>query len=277
MATKGITLKAKLADGVEHQLMPRTRIEMVVNSNGETLTTILAAMKTAIEKGYESIVVRHDTAQVLEAAQKLQARKNIDAVGVTATYGTDAIVLEFKDKSYYPETKTDYVKDNNQVTLTELLNTMQILITDVKADVDTFLADADTSAAARDTLRELQEYINSDATAGAQMLADINELKNKTSKSVYVKTQDTGHGAVLANNFSGEEEFIYPQTKAENVLIGNGSDLATVVTTMNSALSKKPDRTEFRTVNGRSLFKVEGESTDIDLGNIVYYSEVIDL
>ncbi|MBP3350087.1 MAG: hypothetical protein J6L03_05605 [Bacteroidaceae bacterium] len=277
MATKGITLKAKLADGVEHQLMPKTRIEMVVNSNGETLTTILAAMKTAIEKGYESIVVRHDTAQVLEAAQKLQARKNIDAVGVTATYGTDAIVLEFKDKSYYPETKTDYVKYNSQVTLTELLDSMQVLISGVKANVDTFLADADTTAAARDTLKELQEYINSDATAGAQMLADINELKNKTSKSVYVKTQDTGHGAVLANNISGEEEYIYPQTKAENVLLGNGSDLATVVTTMNSALSNKPDRTEFRTVNGRSIFKVEGESTDIDLGNIVYYSEVIDL
>lgn len=277
MATKGITLKAKLADGVEHQLMPKTRIEMVVNSNGETLTTILAAMKTAIEEGYESIVVRHDTAQVLEAAQKLRARSNIDAVGVTATYGTDAIVLEFKDKSYYPETKTDYVKYNSQVTLTELLDSMQVLISGVKANVDAFLADADTTAAARDTLKELQEYINSDATAGAQMLADINELKNKTSKSVYVKTQDTGHGAVLANNFSGEEEYIYPQTKAENVLIGNGSDLAMVVTTMNSALSNKPDRAEFRTINGRSIFKVEGESTDIDLGNIVYYSEVIDL
>lgn len=277
MDTKGITLKAKLADGIEYQLMPRTRIEMVVNSNGEKLTTILAAMKTAIEKGYESIVVRHDTAQVLEAAQKLQARKNIDAVGVTATYGTDAIVLEFKDKSYYPETKTDYVKYNSQVTLTELLDSMQVLISGVKADVDAFLADADTTAAARDTLKELQEYINSDATAGAQMLADINELKNKTSKSVYVKTQDTGHGAVLANNFSGEEEYIYPQTKAENVLIGNGGDLATVVTTMNGKLSNKPDRTEFRTINGRSIFKVNGESDDLDLGNIVYYSEVINL
>lgn len=277
MATKGITLKAKLADGVEHQLMPKTRLEMVVNSNGESLTTILPALKNAIETNLKSIVVRHDTAQVLVAAQQSQARSNIEAVGVTSTYASDAIVLEFKGKSYYPETKTDYVKYNSQVTLTELLNTIQTLITGVKADVDAFLADADTTAAARDTLKELQDYINSDATAGAQMLADINELKNKTSKSVYVKKQDTGHGAELAYNFSGEEEYIYPQTKAENVLIGDGSDLATVVTSMNGKLSNKPDRTEFRTINGRSIFKVDGESDDLDLGNIVYYSEVQDL
>lgn len=302
MATKGITLKAKLADGVEHQLMPRTRIEMVVNSNGETLTTILAAMKTAIEKGYESIVVRHDTAQVLEAAQKLQARKNIDAVGVTATYGTDAIVLEFKDKSYYPETKTDYVKYNSQVTLTELLDSMQVLISGVKADVDAFLADADTTAAARDTLRELQEYINSDATAGAQMLADINELKNTVSglgKNAVLYTEqvlEPNEKSQARNNISaaglglvdGETRIVVDGSSVDKYINLNtdqvkrdGKTLTTLLDLKNDQIVdldvNKVNKTDLRTINGRTLLKVDGESTDIDLGNIVYYSEVTDL
>lgn len=277
MAIKGITLKAKLADGVEHQLMPKTRLEMVVNSEGETLLTIIPALKNAIETNMRSIMVRHDIVQVLSAAQKLQARSNIESVGVTSTYGADAIVLEFKDKSYYPETKTDYVKYNSQVTLTELLDTMQGLITGVKADVDAFLVGADTSAEALDKLKELQDYIKNDATSASQMLADISDLKNKTFKSVYVKNPDQGNGAVLAWDMGSGEEVVYPATKAENVRVGESGDLATDLGLIKMTLTQKPNKSDLRTVNGRSLLKVEGESTDIDLGNIVYYSDIVDL
>lgn len=277
MAIKGITLKAKLADGVEHQLMPKTRLEMVVNSEGESLLTIIPALKNAIETNMRSIMVRHDIVQVLSAAQKLQARSNIESVGVTSTYGADAIVLEFKDKSYYPETKTDYVKYNSQVTLTELLNTMQGLITGVKADVDAFLVGADTSAEALDKLKELQDYIKNDATSASQMLADISDLKNKTFKSVYVKNPDQGNGAVLAWDMGSGEELVYPATKAENVRVGESGDLAKDLELIKTTLTQKPNKSDLRTVNGRSLLKVEGESNDIDLGNIVYYSDIVDL
>lgn len=49
----------------------------------------------------------------------------------------------------------------------------------VKADVDAFFADADLTEDAKDTLKELQEYIASDETAASEMLASINGIKSR--------------------------------------------------------------------------------------------------
>ena len=45
----------------------------------------------------------------------------------------------------------------------------------VKEDVDAFFLDADLTANAKDTLKEIQEYINSDAGAAAEMTASIQQ------------------------------------------------------------------------------------------------------
>ena len=45
----------------------------------------------------------------------------------------------------------------------------------VKEDVDTFFVNADLTANAKDTLKEIQDYINSDAGAAAEMTASIQQ------------------------------------------------------------------------------------------------------
>lgn len=64
-------------------------------------------------------------------------------------------------------------------------------IAEVKSDVDAFFKDATISAEAKDTLKEIQEYITSDVAAAAAMTASIN---NKAEKSDL--TAHTGSTAV---------------------------------------------------------------------------------
>lgn len=49
----------------------------------------------------------------------------------------------------------------------------------VKEDVDTFFKDATISDSAKDTLKEIQDYITSDASAAAEMTASINNKSDK--------------------------------------------------------------------------------------------------
>ena len=51
----------------------------------------------------------------------------------------------------------------------------------VENDVNTFLANADFTEAAKDTLREIQDYINSDVEYAAQMTASIQSNANAIS------------------------------------------------------------------------------------------------
>lgn len=57
----------------------------------------------------------------------------------------------------------------------------------VKEDVDTFFKDADLTASAKDTLKEIQDYITSDVSAAAEMTASI------AGKS------DKGHGHAISD------------------------------------------------------------------------------
>lgn len=50
-------------------------------------------------------------------------------------------------------------------------------LTAVEEDVNTFFASADLTENAKDTLKEIQDYINSDATAAAELTASLNQAK----------------------------------------------------------------------------------------------------
>lgn len=62
----------------------------------------------------------------------------------------------------------------------------------VKEDVDAFFLDADLTANAKDTLKEIQEYINSDAGAAAEMTASIQQNANAIDaiEADYLKAAD---------------------------------------------------------------------------------------
>ncbi len=82
--------------------------------------------------------------------------------------------------------KGDYLKNADKTELQGKIDTVDQktktnadAIAEVKADVDAFLADADMSENAKDTLKELQEYIASDESGAAAMAASIQ--KNETA------------------------------------------------------------------------------------------------
>ena len=62
----------------------------------------------------------------------------------------------------------------------------------VKEDVDAFFLDADLTENAKDTLKEIQEYINSDAGAAAEMTASIQQNANAIDaiEADYLKAAD---------------------------------------------------------------------------------------
>lgn len=62
----------------------------------------------------------------------------------------------------------------------------------VKEDVDAFFADADLTASAKDTLKELQEYIASDETAASAMAESIEGVKTrvKAIEDDYLTSED---------------------------------------------------------------------------------------
>jgi hypothetical protein len=134
-------------------------------------------------------------AQTLSLEDKQQARQNIDAAGVSATYGEGLATISFNGNAIYPETKGSQVKlsiggnaedaikanggniEKERVRAIAREDEIAETLAETKEKVDTFLADADTSAEAIDKLKELQDYIKNDETSASQMLGDIAQNK----------------------------------------------------------------------------------------------------
>ena len=69
----------------------------------------------------------------------------------------------------------DYLKGADKTELQGGIDTNAQAIAAVKEDVDTFFKDADLTESAKDTLKEIQQYIDSDAEAAAAMTASIKQ------------------------------------------------------------------------------------------------------
>ena len=99
----------------------------------------------------------------------------------------------------------------------------------IKEDVDTFFADADMTASAKDTLKEIQEYINSDVQAAAAMTESLNTAKSDiaTIKADYLRAAD----------------------KTE--LQGNINTVSGKVTALEGEVAKKATQSDLNTVSGK--------------------------
>ena len=71
--------------------------------------------------------------------------------------------------------QADYLKAADKTELQGNITTNADAIAAIKEDVDAFFADADMTESAKDTLKELQEYIASDETGAAAMAASIKQ------------------------------------------------------------------------------------------------------
>ena len=69
----------------------------------------------------------------------------------------------------------DYLKGADKTELQDGIDTNAQAIAAVKGDVDAFFKDADLTESAKDTLKEIQDYINSDASAASEMTASIQQ------------------------------------------------------------------------------------------------------
>ena len=165
-------------------------IKALLDSNSSDVVGELVATMSALRD--EAV---RNVAQTLTETQKSTARANIGAVGVSATYGDGLATLSYGGKAIFPETTGQQVKlsiggnaedaikangdsialEKNRAIARE--DEIAEQLADIKEKVDTFLVDADTSEQAIDKLKELQEYIKNDETAGAQMLGEIAQNK----------------------------------------------------------------------------------------------------
>lgn len=104
-----------------------------------------------------------------------------------ATYDDAAI------KGRVKAIEDDYLKATDK---TELANS----IADVKSDVDTFLASADIGGDAIDTLKELQDYINTHGEAAATLTTKVGNLETTVGKAAEGETPATGLVKSVADN-----------------------------------------------------------------------------
>lgn len=254
--TSDETLSGEVRDAI-------LELNSLLNSGSSDITNEVI---TTIRQLKENAVLHSQ--QSLTSSQKLQARQNIGAVGVSATYGDGLATISYNGNAIFPETTGQQVKlsiglnaedaikadgeniEKERVRAIAREDEIAETLADTKEKVDTFLADADTSEQAIDKLKELQEYIKNDETAGAQMLGEIAQNKQdiaenatniekeaarakqtemylesqKADKSGYYENLSVG----IADNLSGrgeatESEFAMRPSGGENKSIEDGT------------------------------------------------------
>ena len=101
--------------------------------------------------------------------------------------------------------KADYLKAADKTALQNAINVE-------KGRLDAFMADADVSAQAVDTLKEIQQYITSDGTAAAQMTKDI--AANKTAIDA-INNKTTGILAQAKADAQSKDEALHTTITGE--------------------------------------------------------------
>lgn len=160
-----------------------------------------------------------------DAAKALtDAKAYVD--GLTATKTGDGALVDVTVKTVGGKVDTVTVSDANvaskadveaeatRAKAAEKANTDAIA--EVKADVDAFFKDADMTASAKDTLKELQEYIAGDASAASEMLASIKANADAIDaiEADYLKAADK---TALQTNINNEAT---ARQNADNALDG---------------------------------------------------------
>ena len=144
------------------------------------LDSALAEKVNAAAQGNHS----HSNKTVLDGITSTKVSNWDSAESNAKTYADTAISNKTKGMA---TTATVDNKISTHNASTSSHSDIRTTLAEVKADVDAFFKDATISTEAKDTLKEIQDYITSDATAASEMLASIN---NKSDK---------GHGHEIAD------------------------------------------------------------------------------
>lgn len=127
-------------------------------------------------------------ADYLKASDKTALEGEIDAVETAVeTEKNRAENVESGLRTDINTVMGDYLKAADKTTLEGKITDAQSTADTAKASIDAFLADADVTATAVDTLKEIQAELDAGETSAASMLAEINALKdvdNATQKEL---------------------------------------------------------------------------------------------
>lgn len=157
----------------------------------------------------------------------------ISEAQIAATYDDTQVKADIAaNKSAIDAVKADYLTSTDKTELTTTINTNKNILDAVKEDVDTFFADADLTAQAKDTLKEIQEYINSDVEAAASMTASIK--KNSDA----ISALDTKVGAIPEDaNAATVIDYVDKKVEAEKTRSDNA--IKTAVEALDANLSQE--------------------------------------
>lgn len=143
----------------------------------------------------------------------------------------------------------------------------------VKEDVDTFFKDADLTESAKDTLKEIQEYINSDVQGAAALTESINGVKDrvKAIEDDYLveadKTELTNaiNGKVAQTTFDELEDRVdaHDTAIAGKVAQTAFDELAGTVAGHTTAIAGKVAQGDFDTLSGK-VTTAEGKITTLE-------------
>jgi len=210
------------------------------------VTADIEALEEAIgdeTKGLTKAVADNKAAIDAEKAAREAADKtNADAIAaVDAKFGTltegktvAEMIADAQSAATYDDTalsgrvktiEDDYLKKADKDELAGNIKTNADAIAAVKEDVDTFFKDADLTESAKDTLKEIQEYMNSDAGAAAEMTASIqkNAQDIKAISDDYLQSSDKTE---LQGNIDALSEIVEGKADAEHGVHVTYSDAA---------------------------------------------------
>ncbi len=133
----------------------------------EGVVNELSGKVTQAEKDIDAIEADYlkaaDKEEVLQAVADEASR----ATGVEGGLATRIKAIE-----------DDYLKAADKTELSDTISAHKEILDAVKEDVDAFFADADFSEAAKDTLKEIQTYIDTDVQGAAAMAESIQKNKD---------------------------------------------------------------------------------------------------
>lgn len=221
-----------------------------------------------------------DHAASADVAAKLAAERTIslsgDATGSVAFDGSKDVTINVTvaddshshvmgnidglETALAGKSDTTHKHDNDYYAKTlgeELADTLA----EVKEDVDAFFKDATISAAAKDTLKEIQDYITSDASAAEEMLAS---LANKAEKGHKHDASDINGLTVSAeelNYMDGVTSNVQTQLDSKVVKVTGKSLVDDGEITKLAGVSAGANKVEASSSNGK--IKIDGVETTV--------------
>ena len=145
----------------------------------EGLLAELDAYVGDIPEGYteETIIafIQKRAQEVLEAASGGSSESAASVLAALNAYKAENDPKVTKNAQDIATILADYLKAADKDELQGKIDAVDALLDALKEDVDAFFKDADMTESAKDTLKELQEYIASDESGAAAMAASIKQ------------------------------------------------------------------------------------------------------